>query len=64
MRCVNDGGRFKQVIDTVELWSLEHQRKISLRFLAAQLLGESIQVRGRVVEVFGWVVGCGGRLTR
>jgi hypothetical protein len=33
-----------QVIDTVELWSLEHQRKISLRFLAAQLLGESIQV--------------------
>lgn len=27
----------------MELWSLEQQRKISLRFLAAQLLGESIQ---------------------
>ena len=32
-----------QVIDTVDLWSLEHQRKISLRFLASYLLGESIQ---------------------
>lgn len=64
------------MIDTVELWSLEHQRKISLRFLAAQLLGESIQVRGWVVVlfglggvvgwvvVFGWVVACGDRLTR
>jgi hypothetical protein len=28
-----------QVIDTVDLWSLEGQRKISLRFLASQLLG-------------------------
>lgn len=32
-----------QVIDTVDLWCLEGQRKISLRFLAAYLLGESIQ---------------------
>jgi len=31
------------VIDTVDLWSLEHQRKISLRFLASYLLGEHIQ---------------------
>jgi hypothetical protein len=32
------------VIDTVDLWSLENQRKISLRFLASYLLGEHIQV--------------------
>jgi len=32
-----------QVIDTVDLWCLEGQRKISLRFLAAFLLGENIQ---------------------
>jgi PAB-dependent poly(A)-specific ribonuclease subunit 2 len=32
-----------QVIDTVDLWCLEGQRKISLRFLAAFLLKENIQ---------------------
>lgn len=54
---MDDGGSINQsinqVIDTVELWSLEHQRKISLRFLAAQLLGESIQVRCVVVQRLG-----------
>lgn len=32
-----------QVIDTVNLWSLPGQRKISLRFLAHYLLGMNIQ---------------------
>lgn len=32
-----------QVIDTVNLWSLSGQRKISLRFLAHYLLGMNIQ---------------------
>jgi PAB-dependent poly(A)-specific ribonuclease subunit 2 len=32
-----------QVIDTVDIWSLEGQRKMSLRFLASHLLGEHIQ---------------------
>jgi PAB-dependent poly(A)-specific ribonuclease subunit 2 len=31
------------VIDTVDIWSLEGQRKMSLRFLASHLLGEHIQ---------------------
>ncbi len=34
---------FPQVRDTVELWRLPNQRKISLRFLAAYLLGADIQ---------------------
>ena len=33
----------KQIADTVELWSLPDQRKISLRFLAACLLDANIQ---------------------
>lgn len=32
-----------QVIDTVELWHAEHQRKVSLRFLAGFLLRRQIQ---------------------
>lgn len=32
----------------MDLWSLENQRKISLRFLASYLLGEHIQVRRRL----------------
>jgi hypothetical protein len=34
-----------QIRDTVELWRLPHQRKISLRFLASYLLNKDIQVR-------------------
>lgn len=34
---------YLQVIDTVNLWSLPGQRKISLRFLAHYLLGMNIQ---------------------
>jgi hypothetical protein len=34
-----------QVRDTVELWRLPRHRKLSLRFLAAYVLGETIQVR-------------------
>ena len=33
----------KQVIDTVEICHLSRQRKVSLRFLAAVLLGKNIQ---------------------
>ena len=33
----------EQVIDTVELWRLPNQRKMSLRFLAAYVLKEDIQ---------------------
>eukprot|EP01041_Mallomonas_annulata_P010276 gene10276-21443_t len=33
----------KQIRDTVELWRLPQQRKISLRFLASYLLGMVIQ---------------------
>ncbi len=32
-----------QVVDTVDLFYLKRQRKISLRFLAAYLLGQHIQ---------------------
>ena len=32
-----------QIIDTVELFRLAHQRKISLRFLAAYMLKKDIQ---------------------
>lgn len=35
---------FFQIRDTVELWRLPNQRKISLRFLAAYLLKAEIQV--------------------
>jgi len=34
---------FLQVVDTVELFHFKRQRKLSLRFLAAYLLGASIQ---------------------
>jgi hypothetical protein len=34
-----------QIRDTVELWRLPNQRKISLRFLASYILKEDIQVR-------------------
>jgi hypothetical protein len=33
-----------QIRDTVELWRLPNQRKISLRFLASYVLKEDIQV--------------------
>jgi hypothetical protein len=36
-----------QIRDTVELWRLPNQRKISLRFLASYILKEDIQVRSR-----------------
>jgi hypothetical protein len=35
----------QQIRDTVELWRLPNQRKISLRFLASYILKEDIQVR-------------------
>jgi hypothetical protein len=35
-----------QIRDTVELWRLPNQRKISLRFLASYVLKEDIQVSG------------------
>lgn len=43
LRCVCILPPPRQVIDTVHLWSLPGQRKISLRFLAQYLLNISIQ---------------------
>ena len=41
----------EQLVDTVELFSFRHKRKLSLRFLASYLLGINIQV--------GWITGMG-----
>jgi hypothetical protein len=35
--------RGEQVVDTVELWRVEGQRRLSLRFLAKHVLGVDIQ---------------------
>jgi hypothetical protein len=44
--------RLRSVIDTVELFRVERQRKLSLRFLASVLLGANIQSEVRVVRCF------------
>jgi hypothetical protein len=61
-----------QIRDTVELWRLPNQRKISLRFLASYILKEDIQVctllamviifAARVCEPQVAVSWCGRRL--
>ncbi len=51
-----------QQIDTVELFSFQRQRKLSLRFLASYLLGINIQVgaheaMARGMDIEGWRFG-------